>query len=285
MISGSDDLTDPQSFKRYAYVRNDSVNFVDPSGLCVFNVNIVNNAGVSKEALQSMRLEISRIFRAAGHAVVFNMPRFPDINSDRSYTITIQRSGQTPGWTPVTRTGFVSNEGFISVDRLRESINSDPDMAQRALGMAAENFGRALGRVTAHEATHYFLQLREHAKQGLMRFGFGGRQWFSTANNNDFLLQPGELVERVGLRCPPISTTEMSLGTELSLIGGQNGDRNHFHPVRLLVPSQPPHGAQPRAPTPGRVGGTSTEQAELLERTTRRSSCCGEVILLEGDSR
>ena len=155
---GSYDLSDPQSFNRYTYVQNDPVHFVDPSGLCVFNVNIVNNAGVSKEALQSMRLEISRIFRAAGHAVLFNMPRFPGINSDRSYTITIQRSGETPGWTPVTRTGFVINEGFISVDRLRESINSDPDMAQRALGMAAENFGRALGRVTAHEAMHYFLQ-------------------------------------------------------------------------------------------------------------------------------
>ncbi|MCV5977641.1 hypothetical protein OFO29_35440, partial [Escherichia coli] len=31
--AGSYDLTDPQSFNRYAYVRNDPVNFVDPSGL------------------------------------------------------------------------------------------------------------------------------------------------------------------------------------------------------------------------------------------------------------
>ena len=30
---GSYDLTDPQSFNRYAYVRNDPVTFVDPSGL------------------------------------------------------------------------------------------------------------------------------------------------------------------------------------------------------------------------------------------------------------
>jgi RHS repeat-associated protein len=30
---GSYDLTDPQSFNRYAYVQNDPVNFVDPSGL------------------------------------------------------------------------------------------------------------------------------------------------------------------------------------------------------------------------------------------------------------
>jgi hypothetical protein len=30
---GSYNLTDPQSFNRYAYVQNDPVNFVDPSGL------------------------------------------------------------------------------------------------------------------------------------------------------------------------------------------------------------------------------------------------------------
>lgn len=31
---GSYNLADPQSFNRYAYVRNDPVNFVDPTGLC-----------------------------------------------------------------------------------------------------------------------------------------------------------------------------------------------------------------------------------------------------------
>src|SRR6202008_3109369 len=31
--NGSYDLTNPQSFNRYAYVQNDPVNFVDPSGL------------------------------------------------------------------------------------------------------------------------------------------------------------------------------------------------------------------------------------------------------------
>jgi uncharacterized protein RhaS with RHS repeats len=30
---GSYNLTDPQSFNRYSYVRNDPVNFVDPNGL------------------------------------------------------------------------------------------------------------------------------------------------------------------------------------------------------------------------------------------------------------
>jgi RHS repeat-associated protein len=30
---GNNDLTNPQSFNRYAFVNNDPVNFVDPSGL------------------------------------------------------------------------------------------------------------------------------------------------------------------------------------------------------------------------------------------------------------
>lgn len=30
---GSYDLTDPQSFNRYAYTENDPVNFIDPTGL------------------------------------------------------------------------------------------------------------------------------------------------------------------------------------------------------------------------------------------------------------
>jgi len=36
---GSYDFTEPQSFNRYSYVQNDPVNFVDPTGLCGFQVH------------------------------------------------------------------------------------------------------------------------------------------------------------------------------------------------------------------------------------------------------
>lgn len=36
---GSYDLTDPQSFNRYAYVGNDPANFADPTGLMSKNQN------------------------------------------------------------------------------------------------------------------------------------------------------------------------------------------------------------------------------------------------------
>jgi RHS repeat-associated protein len=220
---GSYDLSDPQSFNRYAYAQNDPINFIDPLGLCVFNISITNNAGVSDAALRSMRSEIRRIFREAGHAVVFNMPRFPGINTNRSYGITIQSGGNSPGWTSAGAT-FVNNSGFASTDRLRETINSDRDQVQRALGMIDVNFGRALGRVAAHESMHYFLQLfnRDHTPAGLMQAGFGGREWFSTANNADFLLSAAQ-ANSLSLRCPPVTTTDSPLGTQLHSVGGGGG--------------------------------------------------------------
>ena len=43
---GSYDLTNPQSFNRYAYVQNDPVNFIDPSGLTMsWNTNYIDSLG------------------------------------------------------------------------------------------------------------------------------------------------------------------------------------------------------------------------------------------------
>ncbi|HKO43245.1 MAG TPA: RHS repeat-associated core domain-containing protein [Pyrinomonadaceae bacterium] len=44
---GSYSLAAPQSFNRYAYVQNDPVNFVDPSGLLVWPINIGNVGDVT----------------------------------------------------------------------------------------------------------------------------------------------------------------------------------------------------------------------------------------------
>jgi RHS repeat-associated protein len=43
LYSGSYDLTNPQSFNRYAYVLNDPANLVDPSGLEESSDDILNN--------------------------------------------------------------------------------------------------------------------------------------------------------------------------------------------------------------------------------------------------
>ena len=215
---GSYDLADPQSFNRYAYVLNDPVNNTDPSGLCTFNFSYTNSAGVSNEAIRSMRGEINRIFRAAGHNVVFNQPRFPGVNSNRSYSLNIQSGGRTPGSTPGGRdVGYVTNRGSASTERLAESIANGGSTAA-ALGRNGTNFGRALGRVGAHESMHYFLQLfqDQHTSSGLMQTGFTGSEWFSTGNNADFLLSQDQ-VDALTSRCPPLTTTPgEGLGTEIT---------------------------------------------------------------------
>ncbi|HEV2765302.1 MAG TPA: RHS repeat-associated core domain-containing protein, partial [Pyrinomonadaceae bacterium] len=69
-FDGSYDLTDPQSFNRYAYVRNDPVNFIDPSGLDP----IVLIDGVNPEGIGGFRYGPGGVnggYRGTGGIVVF----------------------------------------------------------------------------------------------------------------------------------------------------------------------------------------------------------------------
>ncbi len=199
------------------------MNFIDPSGLCTFNISITNNAHLSSTALTSMMSEIRRIFGAAGQNVVFNMPRYPGVNSNVSYGITVQSGGTDPGWTPRTSTDVV-NSGYASTDRLRESIQFG-NSAQGMMGMHPTNFGRALGRVAAHESMHYFLQMFGHSSSGLMQTGFSGSTWFMTADNARFLLSATQAA-LLGARCGPVSTDTTVPNTQpimRPLIGGRGG--------------------------------------------------------------
>jgi RHS repeat-associated protein len=69
---GSMNTADPQSFNRYSYVQNDPVNFLDPSGLCTFYINLTGTANVSAEALAAMKAEIERIFTQANQTATFD---------------------------------------------------------------------------------------------------------------------------------------------------------------------------------------------------------------------
>ncbi len=221
--NGSASIADPQSLNRFSYTQNDPVNFIDPSGLCTFNISITNNAHLSSTALTSMMSEIRRIFGAAGQNVVFNMPRYPGVNSNVSYGITVQSGGTDPGWTPRTSTDVV-NSGYASTDRLRESIQFG-NSAQGMMGMHPTNFGRALGRVAAHESMHYFLQMFGHSSSGLMQTGFSGSTWFMTADNARFLLSATQAA-LLGARCGPVSTDTTVPNTQpimRPLIGGRGG--------------------------------------------------------------
>src|SRR5947207_1351928 len=68
---GSYNLTNPQSFNRYSYTRNDPVNSIDPSGLCSFNIGVAGGNNLSAEQLDAMKNEISRIYGTAGLGINF----------------------------------------------------------------------------------------------------------------------------------------------------------------------------------------------------------------------
>jgi len=71
---GSYDLTDPQSFNRYAYVRNDPVNYVDPSGLdrfCIIDVSYRHVEYINRDGDQTIRIETIL------HQTCFDVPTAP----------------------------------------------------------------------------------------------------------------------------------------------------------------------------------------------------------------
>jgi RHS repeat-associated protein len=155
---GSYVLTDPQSFNRYAYVQNDPVNFIDPMGLCTFNINI---SGASGQLLTDIQNELTRIFASGGHNVVFNTPEQANGGS-MNLNIVSQFTGDAanfirqqgispsnigiPGVTPTGGNNAYVNQTHVSVTTLSFST-------YRA------SLGTMIGRVGAHEVIqHGFLR-------------------------------------------------------------------------------------------------------------------------------
>jgi RHS repeat-associated protein len=168
---GSYDYTNPQSFNRYAYVQNDPVNSVDPSGLCTFNISIDNRAGLNDKQMTIITEEITSIFEAANQKVVFITPSNAG-NVDRSlptfklhiynaFPPNIQRqvntvkNGDVLGYTP-----GAGEHGYISVNKIRESYGN----------LLATILALVIARIGAHEMGHYLLG-PGHSESGLMRSG------------------------------------------------------------------------------------------------------------------
>jgi len=232
---GSYDFSDPQSFNRYAYVQGDPVNFVDPAGLCTFNINTTNSAGLSAHQLGIMQGEIQRIFGGAGQSVVFNNA---GAANGGSFNLTIQQAANpihvaqgivAPGWTDLNPSGTaVTSSGFASTQVLAGSIESglisNPGM--QAMGRHPDNLAIGLGRVGAHEASHFFLQMLGHSSGGLMSTSFTGAQWFGAAYKNDFRFSLQQMAQ-LFRSCPQLLSTPNTIPqttiTPRPLIGGGGG--------------------------------------------------------------
>ena len=185
---GSYDAANPQSFNRYAYVQNDPVNFIDPSGLCVINIVITGVSTVSAETLTAAQNEITRIFSQAGQTVFFTSS-----GGGINYYINLANiaDSQMPNALGSTRATFGSTTGVDNYGAAypnRIDARNAPSAADRTMGMHPVNRGTALGRVIAHESGHYLLQIRnaQHSRSGLMRPQFTrDASLFRRGGNND----------------------------------------------------------------------------------------------------
>jgi RHS repeat-associated protein len=227
---GSYDATNPQSFNRYSYVQNDPVNFVDPSGLCTFNIAISNNNQLNAQQLQAMKNEMSRIFGSAGQQI-----NFVPANADYYLGINAQGAAYTNNPRAVGITYLsgsrVTNSGRVFVDRLEASATADSASAT-AFSQNSNALAIGLGRAGSHEIAHFLLQQNydSPAIRGVMHAGFTGQQWFSNSTQAMWTFNAAQIWKMNNL-CKPV-TTDTSVPNTSPLVrpliggggGGEGGD-------------------------------------------------------------
>jgi RHS repeat-associated protein len=241
---GSYDLANPQSFNRYAYTQNDPVNFVDPSGLCTFNINLQSVNNLSGDALLALQAEVSRIFAQAGQTAVFGA------SSGISYNMNLTNLDPASlptalGSTRGNADGSISNYGATYLTRISQSLARDPNVGFRVMAQHPTNFGTAVGRVVAHEVGHYLLQLSnaQHTSSGLMRAQFrGDSSLFRRGGDFDRAFQ-FSVMQRLALNslCEPLTTSPPVLNNSptLRLIIGA-GDRGLSGVIPMTYGSSDP---------------------------------------------
>jgi RHS repeat-associated protein len=134
----------PQSLNRYAYVMNDPINLLDPSGLapeCLFNV--VGGSKLSK-ATQD---EINRILDQAGVGATFDDAGPADAKLVLNAT-DAQTDGGHYGYTPPGGTTSYINNGQI------DAAFADMPKGRPPAGYSRPDLDFGFGRVVAHELAH-----------------------------------------------------------------------------------------------------------------------------------
>lgn len=98
--------------------------------------------------------------------------------------------------------GGVSDRGYASIDALTASIREESDRIFQQSGQHPDNIAIGLGRVAAHEAGHYFLQIlqNKHTGDGLMQTGFSGREWFGPSYRDTFKFSKKQ-AQQLSKRC------------------------------------------------------------------------------------
>lgn len=56
-------------------MQNDPVNFIDPLGLCTFNISLLGTGGLLDIQIDAVKRTLTEIYTAAGLELVFNQPK------------------------------------------------------------------------------------------------------------------------------------------------------------------------------------------------------------------
>jgi RHS repeat-associated protein len=140
-------VADPQSLNRYSYVGNNPLNFVDPLGLedCSVNLALVGEP-LSATAQAAFRRELERLLGTAGIGV---NPVGPD-EAMVSFSLI---ADPTPAGISLPDEERKFSVGFGEAGATR-SFAFSGRMVFLSPSASSSQFGRALGRVAAHEIGH-----------------------------------------------------------------------------------------------------------------------------------
>ena len=177
------DITNPQTWNRYAYVMNDPVDNYDPLGLsCSIYLNNSLNL-LSPGQLSAMQSSLESVLAPANADVTVGMTL---TNADNIFSITISQNptainshlnpNSTVGYTAPTD-GGVSNSSWVFADVLSKVGASYAPFGQNSLGL-----GIGAGRAGSHEFLHFVLQVGNsgHVPGTPFQAGFSASQWFGT---------------------------------------------------------------------------------------------------------
>ena len=153
-------------------------------------------------ASSGLRFEWRNLAMAGGHEVSAELAVVTFTGRcDTASVTTHARAGGALGWTHVSDGQILPFTG-VSCDRVREFLG--PTLLQFAAEDQEEKYGRALGRVLAHELYHVFANTMLHGTSGVSKAIYGVQDLLS----NVFRFQSRESrMLQVGRRTPPLEIT------------------------------------------------------------------------------
>jgi hypothetical protein len=150
-------------------------------------VYLHTDANQPSAPLENMKRELSGIMQAAGYRVVYGDPRKPDIDSRFSTLVVLElrgrcampagnyrlersvASGASLAETSVAD-GIVMPFSYINCANLTRMIG--PVLGDEASAQRDYFYGRAMGRVAAHELYHVMMGSQVHRHQGVAKPSF-----------------------------------------------------------------------------------------------------------------